>query len=66
MKKLGDSRKKSMYQYIFERGELQEEVALAPARLQEGKNINSYGEELRKVLKFNKSQRKAFVPESLF
>ena len=31
-----------------------------------GKNVNSYGEELRKVLKFQKSHRKASVPEPLF
>ena len=39
---------------------------LFPVSLQEGKNVNSYEEELCKVLKFHKSHRKAFAPESLF
>ena len=36
------------------------------ASFQEGKNINSCGGELRKVLRFHKSHRKASVTESLF
>ena len=33
---------------------------------QEGKKVNIYGEEVRKLLKFHKSHRKASAPESLF
>ena len=41
-------------------------MVLFLASLQEGKNVDSYGEELRKVLKFHKSHRKASVLDSLF
>ena len=54
---LGASRSK--YLYIFD-------TVFLPANSQEGKNINNYEEELRKVLKFLKSHRKAPVPESVF